>query len=867
MNWTNLWNRLRGQPRELDAELDDELAFHAEMKRRDFEQQGLTPAEAERAARRSLGNLTLSREQAREAWAFLWLTDLWRDVQYGARTLRAQPGFTVAATLALSLGIGLNGILFTVYNALALAPWAIRDAANCVQLSVENQSGKWSGFSWPEYISLRDNARTVDALVASASTGVRVRAGAQSWNSRAISASANFFEGIGTGFAQGRGFSPAAGDALHPAPEIVLHFDTWQNRFGGAPDTVGQWIEINGQQLQVVGVAAAGFSGPTPTVPQLWIPAPWTDKLNPGADAYRSPSTCCAQVVGHLRPGVQRAEAQAELETLSRQFRSSVSRDPGHIALSTPSLLATPSVDRQAGQIFLLLGIAAALILLLACANVANLQLARAQNRRREIAVRLSLGAARGRILRQLLAEGVLLAGLAGLMTFVICQTAPNAIIASIAPSEEHIAIQFQTDWRVIAFLVAASITAGLLFGLAPALSVIRDAVSAGLREGGRTATGGRLRVVFLVVQVALCATVLGGSTLLIRALQEAGRLDPGFRADSVIVVSPNLLFTGMSDSQSAAATLLLAERLRQLPGVEAVAASTIVPLGNTTTSTSIARPNSKDSLVSAFAKVSANYLGTLHIPILSGRDFTVVDETRADVVLINEALAGILFPGENPVGKTVEAIGARQVIGVVRNSATRELSPLPQPHFYLPSRGERGTRLLIRHSGPAAPLIASIPKLAHALDSRILASASPLQENLVRAKRAASLAATIAGAVSVLALLLACIGIYGVAAYHVAQRTREIGVRMALGAQPVQIIGMVLRQNLTAVAVGGIIGLAGALGLGQLLRSLLYGVSPADPAAVLLMIFILTAMALFAALPNARRAANVEPATALRHD
>ncbi|MBI2685744.1 MAG: ABC transporter permease [Acidobacteria bacterium] len=867
MNWMNLWNRLRGRPAGTDETIDEELAFHAAMRHRDFERQGLTSAEAALATRRSMGNLTRTREDAREAWSFVWLADLWRDVQYGARVLRAQPGFTAAATIALSLGIGLNGILFTVYNAMAFTPWAIRDAARAVQIYTEDTTGKWRGFSWPEYKYLRDHTRTLEAVAASDHAGLRVQLGDQMWNAYGIAASGNFFDALGTGFAAGRGFSPSAADAVSPAPEIVLQYDTWQGRFGGDAGIVGQWAEINGRQLQVVGVAAQGFSGPSGTVPHLWIPAAWRDKLNPGANFYTSVSSCCAQVLGYLRPGVGRDQAQAEINTLSGQFRRSENRAPGRQKLTDPSLLASPAMDRRVSQVFLLMSLSTGLILLLACANVANLQLARAQVRRREIAVRLSLGAARGRILRQLLAESILLASLAGTVTLFLTTTVPKAFVLWMVPSDEQIALHFDPDWRVGLFLVAASFATGLLFGLAPALAAVHDAAASGLRDGGRAATGGRLRALFLVAQVAVCSTVLGGAALLVRAMQEAHHIDPGFRWQPAIVVSPNLFSTGATDAQSAELVSLLVERLRQLPGVESVATTTIVPLGNTFNSTSVPRPNTNDSTMSYVSKVSPNYLRAMRIPMAAGRDFERADESRNDIVILNEALASQLLPGQNPIGKIVDAMGKRQVVGVVRATSVRELSPLPENHFYLPTRGERGTRIVLTHSGPAAPFLSELPKIARALDPRILASAIPFEQNIDRARRAAQIAATVAVGLSLLALTLACVGIYGVAAYHVAQRTREFGVRAALGARPGQIIAMVLKQNLRSVAIGSLTGIAGAYGLGQLLRSLLYGLSPADPAAVIGTISILAVASILAAWPNARRASSIEPATALRHE
>jgi len=863
MNWANLWNRLRGMPRSLDTDLDDELAFHAEMKQRELEHQGMTAAEAERAARRSLGNLTLSREQSREAWHFVWLTDLWRDLQYGARTLRANPGFTVAATLALALGIGLNGILFTVYNAMALTPWAIRDAGNVAQITVEDVPGRWRGFSWPEYNYLREHTRSMDSIVAVDGAGFRIRFGDQSWNASTVIASDNFFQGAGTGFAAGRGFSPSAADPLNPAPEVVLHYDTWQNRFGGAPDTVGQWLEVNGQPLQVVGIAAEGFSGPTATVPQLWIPAPWRDKLNPGSDFYTSGDSCCAQLFGHLRPGATRAESQAELSTLSAQYRQSQQRKTGRLQLSHPTLLANPGMKFPVSQIFLLLSLASGLILALASANVANLQLARARTRRREIAVRLSLGAARGRILRQLFAESLLLASLAGLITLALCHTVPNAILAWMELSQERLTVQFAADWRVAGFLIAMSFLAALLFGLAPALSAVRDAAS-----GGRTTSGGgRLRTVFLVAQVAVCATVLGGSALLVRAMQQSRQIDPGFRWESAIVVSPNLTSNNLTDDQAREITNALRDRLLKLPGVEDIAGATLIPLGNSFSATDAAGPGGKNKVIAYFTKVSTNALRVLAIPIVAGRDFDRTDETRSDVVIVNEALAAQLLPGQDAIGKVIEAAGKRQIVGVARNNSIRELSPLPQMNFYVPSRGDRATNLIVRHTGAATPFLSEIPKISRTLDSRVLATAIPLEQNLRRARRSAEIAATLAGALSILALVLACVGIYGVAAYNVAQRTREIGVRVALGARPGEIVGMVLRQNLRGVAIGGAAGIAGALAFDQLLHSMLYGLSPTDPWAILSAVAILAGMALLAAWPNAQRAASVAPASALRHD
>ncbi len=873
MNWRAVWNRLRGTSPGHEADLDDELAFHLEMKERDLRNAGLGTDEARLEARRTMGNLTLAREEARDAWTFEWLRDTLRDLRFGARTLAAQPAFTVTAVLALVLGIGVNATVFSVYNTLALAPWAIRDADRTVQVLALRGKQNWGGVSWPHYRYLRANAKSASGIAAFTNTGVRITWGEVSWQGMAVTTSDNFFDLFGTGFVQGRGFSPET-NFNDPPPEIVLQYDAWMSHFGGDAGVVGQWIELNGRQLQIVGIAAQGFAGPSPNIPELWITGGWRDILQPGLNTIDNPNSCCVSMLARLNSGVDRLQAQAELHTLTRQFLSSVQdREEEAILLTRPSMMANPSQLSKVAPIFIAVGVASLLVLLLACANVANLQIARSLARRREIAVRLSLGASRFRIVRQLLTESLLLSAAASAASLALVAWLPGAILRMMAPPGERLSFTFSNDVRVYGFVLALTLVTSLLLGLAPAVGAVRDAVAAGLRDGGRATSGGRLKTLLLGAQVALCATLLSGATLLVRALDTAHRMEPGFRYADVALLAPNINSSGATDAQARGLLAPLIDRIAGLPGVVSVAHTTTPPLGNSFDGSSVEDPKTKRRVGFGFMMVSANFFETLGVPLVMGRGFTPADEIRLDGILVSEALAQRLWPDENPLGKTMAVAGANPaVVGVVRNFNTRNLGPVPELQVFVPGKGTRSSYLLIRYDGSNSSvgrdlLLSELPKLAKSIDSRMLAAAAPLERNVDNARRAARVSAAVAGSLSGLALLLACVGIYGVAAYNVSQRTREIGVRMALGARAGEILRMILGQNLRTVLVGAAAGIGGAVMLGSLLASLLYGVKPADPLAMSAAFAILLATATLSTLAPASKAAAVDPSVTLRHD
>jgi len=860
-----------------EAALRAEMELHIEEKTAELIGEGWSESAARAEARRRFGNFGLKQEESREVWIARYWSEFWHDIRFGARTLIAQPGFTLPAVLALVLGIGINAILFNVYNGLALAPWAIRDAGQVVQVFSERKAGSWIGLSWPQFRYLRENTRSLAGLAAFSGIDVRISRGDASWTADVSATSGNYFDLIGTGFALGRGFSAQADNLRDPAPEIVLQHGTWMSRFGGDPRVVGDWLELSGHRLQVVGVAAPGFNGPSLQTTDMWIPRGWRDVFNPGQKTMENPNACCVSVVGRLNPGVNRAMAQAELNTLSSQFLHSVRRDQSRVLLTSPTFLANPSRSRGASATFLVMGVASLLILLLACANVANLQLARAMARRREIAVRLSLGAGRGRILRQLLAEGLLLSALAGTASAAISSSAAGWMAGMLFGPGERIAISFNNDVRVLAFILFATLITAMLSGLAPALNAARERAAGGLRTGGRATTSSRMRSALLATQVALCAILLSGTALLVRALDHVRHMDTGFQYDQVIVMSPGLDSGGLSDEQARGLLAPLVERIAGMPGVDSVAWANVVPYRDGF-GVQVADPRTGERVGFGFNEVSSNYFELLRVPLLSGRSFNSGDETRMDTVIVNEAAAQRLWPGQSPLGKSIRILPTLmaerkdlmrplEVIGVVRNFGGRGVGSDREPHACLASRGTRRARLLIRHSGDTGPLLMELPRQAREIDRRLLASAEPYSETIARASRSAEISALVASVLGLLSLVLACVGIYGVAACNVSQRTREVGVRMALGARPQSILAMVIKQNLLTVFVGAAAGFAGALGFARLLTSWLYGVKPSDPLAMIAAIAILLGTSMLATWGPALRAARVDPAITLRHE
>ncbi|BDC53012.1 hypothetical protein F183_A53270 [Bryobacterales bacterium F-183] len=839
----------------------EELQFHRSLKERELQDAGLSEADARRAAAVAIGNVTLAREDARAAWRFAWLDDAVRDLRYAVRSLRTQPGFTIAATLALVLGIGLNAIVFSVYNTLALAPWMIRDGDRAVQVYVEAQRGMWSGMSWPQYRYLASHTQTLQGLAGYTLFNAQMKRGDGKWDASIAAVSDNYFELLGTGFQIGRGFSKSA-DYRRPEPEAILEHNTWRSQFGGDPNIVGTWLDTSGgqQRLRIVGVALEGFDGANPVAPQMWVAAGWRDILQPDGKSIDNAGMCCMKAVGIRKPETSMGAAQAELQVLSRQFNEEIRRDPSNVLVTSAALLANPSIARQATPVFLAAGIAALLVLLLACANVANLQIARALGRRREIAVRLSLGAGQGRILRQLFTESLVLTSLAGTIGILLNIWAPKWIVQTMAPERLTTALRFATDYRVAVFIAAVTFLAALISGLIPATRIVREAIASGLQEGQASPSGMRLRSVLLGSQVALCAVLLSTAMLLARALESAKTMEPGFAYQNILLFAPNLSSSGFDDAKAVPMLRELTTRIQALPGVEAVAHASSVPLGRRSESSVIQDPSNGERRSAGIAHVSANYFATLGIPLVNGRGFSTAEEALDTSIVVNDALVKSVRPGSTLFDRTI--------IGTAATVSWRELGSKHELFAYMPSNGTAVSQLIIRHAPGAGDAIArALPGIAAEVDKRIAPTVTPYTTVIGDARYSAIVAAAVAGILSSLALLLACVGIYGVTAYNVSQRTREIGVRIALGANRSSILALVFGQNLRTIAAGAVIGAAGAYAFARLLSSLLFGVQPGDPLALLSAAGLLMAAAAIAVFAPARRASVLDPSITLRQE
>jgi len=848
------------------AALREEMELHIQEKAAELRDRGFSERDALAEARRRFGNFTFKQEESRDVWIMRWWSELCQDVRYGVRTLSSQPGFTFAAVLTLVLGIGVNAVFFNVYNSLAFAPWGIRDGASAVQVWAERGPGMWSGMSWPHFRYLRDNAQTFEGLAAFSGTPFRVYSGDASWDLETVTVNGNYFDVLGTGFTLGRGFTTTSDDERDRPAEAVLHYDTWRSRFGGDPGVIGRPLEIGGHRVEVVGVAAAGFDGGAPSKPAIWLPAAWHDVTHPG-QSMTNADDCCRALIGRLKATASRQQAQAELNTLSAQFLSAASQKPQRILLTSASFLANPRRSTQFSTILLPIAVAFFLILLLACANVSNLQLARGSSRGREIAVRLALGAGRGRVLRQLMVESLLLSTLAGILSLVVSAAVPARIFDMAAGSPGTLTFRFENDIRVYAFVLLAVFAATLFSGLLPALQTVRTIDLNGLREGTRATARGWTRSILLAAQVALCAILLSGTMLLVRSLNNVRDANVGFDHRSLIVTSTGLETSGATQREAPGLIDELTAAVAALPGVETVAWASPIPLGEDFSDTDITNPSTNERIDAGVGAVSAGFFRALGVPLLAGRDFGPRDSTDSNLVIINEAMAQRLFPGENAVGKSLRSSRQLEVIGVVRNFTTMRFGSDEIPFLWKTASPGLGTTILIRYSGPVEPILHTLPGRARELDRRFLLSAAPYSETIAAAQGSSRRMAAVAGVLAGLCLLVACVGIYGVAAYNAAQRTREMGIRMAMGAQPRAVIVMVIRENLRTVIAGGMLGIVGAIGFGQLLTSWLYGVKPGDAFSIVTAMSILLATSVLAALIPARRCSRVDPAITLRQE
>src|SRR5262245_19812763 len=808
---------------------------------------------------------------------------LWQDLRYGARMLMKKPGFTLIAVISLALGVGANTAIFSVVNAALLRPLPVEKPEALVGLYRKvPQDPNYNRFSYPNYVDVRDRNQSFESLAAYYFTPFNLSGGGQTERVYGKVVSGNYFSTLGVKMNQGRAFLPEEDRAPNANPVAVIGYGLWQRRFGGDPALVGKTITLNGQGFTVVGVTPPQFQGAElGMVPDVFVPMMMQSRAMPGRNWLDGRGIGWLRVVGRLKPGVSVEQAQAEMTGLGNQLRSEYPQVNETFGIAVVQDFGIhPQFRDMARNFLLILMCVVGLVLLIACANVASQLLARAAERQQELGVRLALGAGRSRLIGQLLTESMLLAALGGVAGLVIAPWLIHALSVAMAQANPlPSTVEFQLERRVLAFTVAASLLTGLTFGIAPAISAARTDLMKIIKgdTAGRAHVKTRLRSIFVGAQVALSLALLVAAGLFIRSLQSAQRIDVGFDTERQLLLTFDLGLQGYDRDRGRAFQQQLEQRVAALPGVQSVSFSGVVPLGlGSDQDTGIViegytPPDGLQGVTINYNVVGANYFQTMGIPLVQGRDFGAQDhEKSAPVAIVNETAARRFWPNLPAVGRRVGYGGSAyvEVIGVARDSKYITLGEAPTPYLYIPTSQNylSSATLQARASGDPSELIGAVQREVQALDKDLpVFGVKTMSQQLQGALMAPRLAAALLGVFGAVAMLLAAVGVYGVVSYVVAGRTREFGLRMALGARPRNVAWLALRGGMTPVWIGIVIGLGASLAATRLLESFLYGVSASDPMAYAAAAILLGAVALLASFIPAWRTTKVDPMIALR--
>ena len=932
-----MWSRIRSWMRavmrrsRMEREMDAELRFHIEAFAEDLVRSGVPHEEAMRRARIEFGGIEQAKEECREARGVNFLHSLIQDLRFGLRMLRKNPGFTATAILALALGIGVNTTVFTAFDALALRPRPVEDPDRLMGVYRTKEGENRGALSYPDYVYYRDHTKTLSELAmfggGMALTTTDLPPAGPEQVPRVVSTfgfhlpqllqgsahplmcffvSGNYFPLLGAQPAAGRLFLPED-DQPGAQPVVVLSGNFWQSQFHSNPGVVGSTMHLNRVAFTIIGVTPADYLGTLSSAPVLWAPIAAGPLVGNGTrESLENRNVGAGIVYGHLKAGVSLPDAAAEMNVLAGQLRAAYPEIERNAGVRVASEREFGHIDADTWPIVAATMGAVALLLLIACANVASLLLARAAARRREIGVRLSLGAGRRRLLQQLLIESTLIALLAGAVGLPIASWTLHLLVAEIAlaiPSSwGAIALQVTPDVRIFGYTVLISLLTGVAFGLTPALHALRVDVNSALKDNGsmlgERLSKSRLRDLLLVAQVAACLVLLINSALLLRGSQRALRIDPGFDSKHIVYLEMyKATLSGYSQEQLLQLNEQLLEQIATLPGVDSVTQASrgpisggnrFVPVGTADAEPKANREVNDERPAIGYSYVLANYFETLGVPMIRGRSFTAEEaDTRAPVVVISEATARRFWPRQDPIGKRL-AIGSAhgqppypgetapfspesEVIGVARNVRNLALSNPDESYLYLPLSRSRQwiSTLLVRTSGNPTSLLPVLGSAVRRVDANVPAVAAPLDwmvsfDPYFVISRIGGVLCSVVGA---LGLFLACLGVYGMVGYGVVERTREIGIRMAMGAQREQVLGLALRESARPMLLGTAIGIAASAAISRLLSSMLFGLNPMDAISFAGVSVLLIAVALFAGWLPARRATRVDPIVALRYE
>ena len=815
------------------------------------------------------------------------MMSIWQDLRYGIRLIRNQSGFTAVVALSMALAISANTTVFSWIQTVLLHPLpGVEREAQFVAIETVTPSGEYIDSSYPDYRDYRDQAKLFDGLIVFQDRPLSMGDDRQTERVWAELVSGNFFDVLGVKPAVGRFFLPQE-QAEKPGafPVAVIGHGLWQRRFNADPGIVGKTIKLNRQTFTVIGIAPADFKGTIVGLTyDVWVPLMMQAQLTGVGNWLESRSSRPLKIMGRLKPGVTSEAARAEIQTIARQLAQSYPRTNQVLSATVLPIWSAPyGAQSVLSKLLLILMGVGFVVLLIVCANVANLLLARASARRKEISIRLAVGANRGRLIRQLVTESLLLSLLGSFFGVVLAFWMTDFLRLFIPSTDLPVLLNSQINGQALGFTLALSVFAGLLFGLAPAFQVTNLDLYESLKEGGRSATAGtrsrRLRGSLVVAEVALAMVALVGAGLFVKSFENAKRINPGFDAENVLLVGMDLSSSGYDRDRGKAFYRQLRGRLEALPGVKSVSYAEDVPLGfdggsweDTQIEGYTPRPNEDMKLYRNL--VAPGYFELMRIQLLQGRDFAESDDEHApSAVIVNETFIRRFLPGQNPIGRQIRGWGRPlTIVGVVKDIKYRTLGESPQPYMYVPFQqfyhADTGTAIHLRTTGAPESMLPAVRNEIRALDASVsIFVATPLHEYIGASVFAQKIAATLLSLLGVLALVLAVVGIYSVMSYAVAQRTQEFGIRMALGAQAGDVLKLVIKQGMVLALTGVAIGLVASLALARLLGTMLLDVRPTDPLTFTVIPVLLTTAALLACYIPARRATKIYPTTALRTD
>jgi predicted permease len=869
---------------------DKELRFHLEQLTKDYVADGMSEQEARRRAKLEFGGLDRVKEEIRDIRWETYIDNFARDIRYAVRNLAKNPGFTAVALFSLSLGIGVNTALFSLVEAVLFPPFAAAQPTKLINIYPSSIAhGGYRSTSYPDYAYFRDHSHALSEIAAYSRLTPTWTHDDQTELLPIEVVSDDYFSVLGVKVILGNTFRSNGALSSGPDPSAVISYRFWQQRFDSDSNIIGRTMILNGSSFTIVGVAPPMFEGVDiswGSQPELWVPLSMqTAVTSTHTDLLNKPNATWLLVIGRLKPDVQLRQAESEIKVLAQQLdqlRGVKFSDRTAIVIPTSGARFWPEYHNSVVQVLWLLAVATGFVLMIACANVANLLLARTAGRKREIGIRIALGASRARIIRQFLIESALLSLIGSVIGLLLAIWIIRLVAALRSPFQIQLALDLRLDVRVLAVTFLLSFASALIFGLFPAIAAARLSPKESMTTGEQNAfgfRGFRVRDIMVIAEVALAFSCLIGAGLSFRSLRKVEASDLGFDANRVLAVTMNLNTRVYGTKEGIHFYSQLLESVSRLSGVRSVGIASLPPLGVVHGDLHVlvddeTEQDGRDERVIEGDSISPGYFQTLGISILRGRNFRVQDDALAPAVaIINRTMADRIWPHQEPIGKRIKIHGEdayREVIGVVGDTKLRTAWETPQPYFYRPFTQSYsvGYTLMVRGENDPLDYLPGIRHQVSLLDKNVPTyEAEPLSEQIEKSLSQPRLIATSLLALTGIALLLAASGIYGVMSYAVSQQVREFGVRMALGALPRNILKLVMVRAMTLIGAGMALGMLTVIMMVHFLSGFLYGIRSTDPATLFAACSVLVTTALFATYAPAWRATKIDPLVALKSD